>query len=87
MKFLQTILWNGPLGQDEGGFQEQTIACAKLIAESDAFSVVGGGATGAAIEALSNQDKYSFLSTAGGAMLTFLEKGSLPALDALVASK
>ncbi len=83
----KTILWNGPLGNYEGGYQEQTLACARLVAESDAFTVVGGGDTVASIEALNNQDKYSFLSTAGGAMLTFLELGSLPALDAIMASK
>lgn len=79
----KTILWNGPLGNYEGGFQEQTLACARLIADSDAYSVVGGGDTVASIESLQNQDKYSFLSTAGGAMLTFLEEGTLPAIEAM----
>ncbi len=80
----KTILWNGPFGDYEHGYQEQTIACAKLIAQSDAFSVIGGGDTVASIEKLGNQDAYGFVSTAGGAMLTFLELGSLPALDALL---
>jgi phosphoglycerate kinase len=80
----KTILWNGPLGNYEGGFQEQTLTCAKLIAGSDAFSVIGGGDTVASIEKLGNQEAYGFVSTAGGAMLTFLELGSLPALDALL---
>lgn len=80
----KTILWNGPFGDYEHGYQEQTIACAKLIAESNAFSVIGGGDTVASIERLGNQDAYGFVSTAGGAMLTFLELGSLPALDALL---
>lgn len=79
-----TILWNGPLGNYEGGFKDQTLACANLIAKSDAYSVIGGGDTVASIESLHNEDQYSFLSTAGGAMLTFLELGSLPALDALL---
>lgn len=83
----QTILWNGPLGNYENGYQEQTSACAKLIAESNAYTVVGGGDTVAAIEALDCADQYDFLSTAGGAMLTFLELGSLPALDALLAAR
>lgn len=83
----RTILWNGPLGNYEGGFQTETIACAKRIAESNAYTVVGGGDTVASIEALNNQDKYSFLSTAGGAMLTFLELGTLPALEALQKSQ
>jgi phosphoglycerate kinase len=82
----KTILWNGPLGNYENGYQDQTVACAKLIASASAYTVVGGGDTVAAIEALQSSDKYDFLSTAGGAMLTFLELGSLPALDALIAS-
>jgi len=79
----QTILWNGPLGNYEGGFKEQTLTCAKAIAESNAFSVVGGGDTVAAIEASHLSNSFGFLSTAGGAMLTFLEVGTLPALEAL----
>lgn len=82
-----TILWNGPLGNYEGGFAEQTLSCAKRIADSSADSVIGGGDTVAAVEELHNQDDYTFVSTAGGAMLMFLELGSLPALDALLASK
>lgn len=78
------ILWNGPLGYYEGGFDAATKACAKLVAESDAFSVVGGGDTVAAIESLGLSDKFGFLSTAGGAMLEFLEKGTLPGIEALM---
>jgi phosphoglycerate kinase len=83
----KTILWNGPLGYYEGGFDTATKAVAKLIAESDAFSVVGGGDTVAAIESLGLSDKFGFLSTAGGAMLEFLEKGSLPGITALERSR
>lgn len=83
IKNAQTILWNGPLGYYEGGYDAATKAVAKLIAESDAFSVVGGGDTVAAIESLGLSDKFGFLSTAGGAMLEFLEKGTLPGITAL----
>lgn len=83
IKAAKTILWNGPLGYYEGGYDAATKACAKLIAESDAFSIVGGGDTVAAIEALGIDDKFGFLSTAGGAMLEFLEKGTLPGIDSL----
>jgi phosphoglycerate kinase len=86
-KEAKTILWNGPFGDYEHGYQEQTIACALRIAESNAFSVIGGGDTVASIEKLGNQDAYGFVSTAGGAMLTFLELGSLPALDAIVKTR
>lgn len=78
----KTILWNGPLGNYEAGFSDQTLACAKLMAESPAYTIVGGGDTTAAIESLSNYDQYSFVSTAGGAMLMFLEHGTLAAIDA-----
>jgi phosphoglycerate kinase len=87
IKQAKTILWNGPMGNYESGFQKETLACAQLIAEAEAYTVVGGGDTVAAIESLQCEDKYSFLSTAGGAMLTFLEDGTLPALDALCASQ
>ncbi len=82
----KTILWNGPLGYYEGGYDAATKAVAKLIAESSAFSVVGGGDTVAAIESLGLSDKFGFLSTAGGAMLEFLEKGSLVGIEALETS-
>lgn len=77
------VLWNGPLGNYEKGYEEQTIAVAKSIADASGYSVIGGGDTVAAIEGLYCQEKYNFLSTAGGAMLTFLELGTLPAIEAL----
>ncbi len=83
IKNAKTILWNGPFGDYEKGFEEQTVVCAKLIADSEAYSVVGGGDTVAAIESLGLQGKFGFLSTAGGAMLTFLEEGTLPAIEAV----
>jgi phosphoglycerate kinase len=79
----KTILWNGPLGYYEGGYDTATKACAELIAHSKAFSIVGGGDTVAAIESLGLAHKFGFLSTAGGAMLEFLEKGTLPGIEAL----
>lgn len=87
IKDAKTILWNGPLGYYEGGYDAATKAVAKLIAESEAFSVVGGGDTVAAIESLGLSDKFGFLSTAGGAMLEFLEKGTLPGIEALAKSE
>jgi len=83
----KTILWNGPLGNYEAGFSDQTLACAKMLAESPAYTLVGGGDTTAAIESLSNYDKYTFVSTAGGAMLTFLELGTLPAIEVVMNKK
>jgi len=77
------ILWNGPFGVYEKGFTESTEEVARMIAQSDAVSVVGGGDTIAAIAKLKLEDKFTFLSTAGGAMLEFLAKGTLPGIDAL----
>ena len=78
------VLWNGPFGDYEHGFNVHTEKCARLIADAKGYSVIGGGDTVAAIESLNLQEKFNFLSTAGGAMLTFLEQGSLPGIDALL---
>ncbi|OGG85531.1 phosphoglycerate kinase [Candidatus Kaiserbacteria bacterium RIFOXYB1_FULL_46_14] len=80
----RTILWNGPLGNFERGFAGGTEALAESIARSDAHSIVGGGDTIAAIRGLHLDNDFGFLSTAGGAMLTFLETGTLPAIDAVL---
>ena len=79
----QFILWNGPLGNYEIGFKEGTFELAKLIAKSSATTVLGGGDTLTAIEELDLLDRYSFVSTGGGAMLDFLAHEDLPALRAL----
>lgn len=78
------ILWNGPFGNYEAGFEEFTMKTAELIAAARAYAVVGGGDTAASIESLGCQERYAFLSTAGGAMLTFLEHGTLVGIDAIV---
>ena len=78
-----TIVWNGPLGNYEAGYGDATEAVARLVAESSAISVVGGGDTVAAIEKLGLNDQFTHISIAGGAMLEFLEKGTLPAIEAL----
>lgn len=77
------VLWNGPLGNFENGFKGPTLELAKAIAASGAYSVVGGGDTLAAIKELDLEDKFGFVSTAGGAMLDFLGKGTLPGIEAL----
>ena len=78
-----TILWNGPLGNYEKGFEEATEAFAKLVAKSKAYSVIGGGDTVAAVKKLNISDRFSFISTGGGAMLDFMARGTLPGLQAL----
>jgi phosphoglycerate kinase len=77
------ILWNGPLGNYEKGFHEMTERLALMIAESGASTIVGGGDTIAVIDRLHLEKKFTFLSTAGGAMLEFIAKGTLPAIEAL----
>jgi phosphoglycerate kinase len=79
----KTVLWNGPFGNYEAGFEEATEAIVRILAEAPAFSVVGGGDTVGAIEKLDIVQKLGFVSTGGGAMLTFLEYGSTPVLDLL----
>ncbi len=81
------ILWNGPLGNYENGYKQPTIELAKMIAESKALTIVGGGDTLATIAELGIEEKFSFISTGGGAMLDYLAQGTLPGLDALKGGK
>ncbi len=77
------IIWNGPLGQYETGHTQYTRELAKILSEASADVIVGGGDTLAAIESLNILEKFSFVSTAGGAMITFLATGTLPGIEAL----
>lgn len=81
------ILWNGPTGIYEEGFVSYTHAIAELIAhrvQAGAHAVIGGGDTIAALEGSGiTEEQLGFLSTGGGAMLEFLVKGTLPAIEAL----
>jgi phosphoglycerate kinase len=83
MRGAKLILWNGPLGNYENGFKEGTEDLARAIASSETESVVGGGDTVASIASLGLNDKFSFISTAGGAMLDFLANETLPGITAL----
>lgn len=83
IKEAKIILWNGPFGNYEQGFVEGTEATAELIAEASGFCVLGGGDTVAAVEKLGLNDKFGFVSIGGGSMLTLLEHGTTPVLDAL----
>jgi phosphoglycerate kinase len=79
----KTILWNGPLGFYEKGYTKSTEAVARLVADASGHSIVGGGDTVAAIRELGLAEKFTFLSTGGGAMLDYLVDGSLPGVEAL----
>jgi len=84
LKNAGTIVWNGPVGVFEfDQFGEGTRAIALAIAESDAFSIAGGGDTLAAVDKYNIADKVSYISTGGGAFLEFLEGKQLPAVAIL----
>lgn len=84
----KTILWNGPLGVFEmENFAKGTIALGNFIAESTAngaFSLVGGGDSVAAVKQFGLEDKMSYVSTGGGAMLEMLEGRVLPGIAAIL---
>ena len=79
-----TIIWNGPVGVFEfDQFANGSKIIANAIANSDAFSLAGGGDTIAAINKFHLMDKISYVSTAGGALLEYLEGKKLPAIKLL----
>ena len=80
----QTIIWNGPVGVFEfDQFGEGTKALSMAIANSDGFSIAGGGDTLAAVDKYEIADKVSYISTGGGAFLEFVEGKVLPAVAML----
>lgn len=86
LKGAKTILWNGPCGVFEfDNFAKGTEVVARAIADSDAFSIAGGGDTLAAIDKWNLSDKISYISTGGGAFLEFVEGKVLPAVAMLEA--
>jgi phosphoglycerate kinase len=86
IKRAGAIVWNGPVGVFEfDQFGEGTKTVSMAIAESDGFSLAGGGDTIAAIQKYDIYDKVSYISTAGGAFLEYLEGKTLPAVAMLEA--
>ena len=86
LKQAKTIIWNGPVGVFEfDQFGQGTKALALAIAESDAFSIAGGGDTLAAVDKYEIAEKVSYISTGGGAFLEFVEGKVLPAVAMLEA--
>ncbi len=84
LKNAGTIVWNGPVGVFEfEQFAAGTKAIAEAIAQSEAFSIAGGGDTLAAIDKYGVAEQISYISTGGGAFLEFLEGKTLPAVEIL----
>jgi phosphoglycerate kinase len=84
LKTAKTIVWNGPMGVfEKAPFAAGTVALGRAVAESSAFSVIGGGDTVAAVTQAGVADRIGYISTAGGAFLEFLEGRALPGVDAL----
>ena len=81
---MGTIIWNGPVGVFEfTQFSQGTELLAKAIANSDAFSIAGGGDTLAAVDKYNIADQVSYISTGGGAFLEYVEGKQLPAVAIL----
>ena len=84
LKDARTILWNGPMGVFEmEPFSKGTLGMIRHIVSSGAMSVVGGGDTDTAVRKSGQADKFSYISTAGGAFLELLEGKKLPGVEAL----
>ena len=84
LHFAKAIIINGPLGKiEEEKFSQGTKKVLQAVADSPAFSIVGGGETIAVLEKYKLSDKIDLVSTGGGAMLEFISKGSLPGIEAL----
>ena len=81
---MGTIIWNGPVGVFEfTQFSQGTEILARAIANSDAFSIAGGGDTLAAVDKYNIADQVSYISTGGGAFLEYVEGKQLPAVAIL----
>ncbi|MFA4975459.1 MAG: phosphoglycerate kinase [Candidatus Paceibacterota bacterium] len=83
IKKAKMILWNGPLGESSAGFDLGTEKIIRSIVKTKSISVVGGGDTSEVISKLKLKNKFTFISSGGGATLDFLAYGTLPGIKAL----
>ena len=84
LRGARTIIWNGPMGVfEKAPFAAGTLGVGRAVADSGAFSVIGGGDTIAAVQQAGVMDRIGYVSTAGGAFLEFLEGRVLPGVAAL----
>lgn len=87
INIAKTIIWNGPIGKiynSKKDLEGTTAKLAKGIIQSSAYKIVGGGDTLGILKELNLLDKFSFVSTGGGAMLEFLSGEKLPGIEALI---
>lgn len=84
----KTVVWNGPMGMfEDARYAEGTRAVAQAIADSNAYTVAGGGESVQVLEEMGLMEKVSFVSTGGGAMLDFLSGERMPGLEVLEKSE
>ncbi|MBN22864.1 MAG: phosphoglycerate kinase [Bdellovibrionaceae bacterium] len=84
LKNAKTVFWNGPLGWfEKEEYAKGTFEVAKFLSEHDGIKIVGGGDTVSAIRSAGLSQKFTHLSTGGGAVLEFLESGKLPGIEIL----
>lgn len=88
LKDAKTVIWNGPMGVFEmSNFAKGTIAVCETLANLDATTIIGGGDSAAAAISLGFADKFSHISTGGGASLEFMEGKKLPGIEAIADKK
>jgi phosphoglycerate kinase len=87
IKRSKFVLWNGPLGNYEKGYDKGTVDLLKILADCDAKTIIGGGDTLTLAFNLKLHNKFTFVSTGGGAMLDFLAGNKLPGIEAVEMSK